>query len=109
MMLKEHKNPEAKVKIMFALLLRFEKSDFFWNLCIFLWKPYNAWFQQQKVLKRRYQDRRTKLHIFHSLYVTVQATSVIFIFKDRQCVLYSPFNQLEVPVSAPILGNLICL
>lgn len=45
MMLKEHKNPEAKVKIMFALLLRFEWSDFLWNLCIFLWKPYTAQFQ----------------------------------------------------------------
>lgn len=80
MMLKEHKNSESKVQIMFALLLRFEWSDFLWNRCIFFWKPYTAaWFQWQKVLKRTYQDR-TKLHIFHSVCVTAQATSDIFIF-----------------------------
>lgn len=108
MLLKEHNNPESKVKIMFALLLRFEWSDFLWNLCIFLWKSYTAaWFREQKVLKRSYQGRRTELHVFHSLYVSAQATSVIFIFKDSRCALSSPFNHFEVPVSAVILGYLL--
>lgn len=41
-----------------------------------------------------------------SFTVYVLLREPIFIFKDSRCTLYSPFNQLEVPVSALILDNL---